>query len=107
MAEHSNLTPYQTAARSVVAEFGTWNLLGAQAETLVVLDDASGNYLAVIAGWDDDEPVYHPLVHLRVRGNQVIVVHNATDEEIDRLLLEAGVAYQDIAITKEQEQQSA
>ncbi len=101
--EHESLTVAQCAARAVITAFGTWSTLDPRTETVVIADDQSGNYLVVLAGWDGDDPVYHPLVHLRVRGTQVVVLHNATDEEIDRLLLQEGVSYHDIILTPEQE----
>jgi hypothetical protein len=93
------LTPYQQAARTVVAEFGKWNPLDERLHVLVINDDQSGNYLAVLSGWDDDLSVYQPLLHLRVADATVIVECHTTDEEVTHLLVEQGVAYKDIVLS--------
>lgn len=80
-----------TVRRVIEQTFAEDKLLDLPSEAFIVADDASGNYLAILVGLEDGMLEYVPLVHLCVRDDQVIVVHNGTDTPIEQLLIKAGV----------------
>jgi hypothetical protein len=67
-------------------------------EDFAICDDVSGNYLHYSSGWQNGERIYGAVIHLRLKGAQVIVEANWTDEDIVDRLIEGGVPPQAIVI---------
>lgn len=93
---------YRDAVKTALRPFGTYTSLEPHMETVTLFDDTTGNYAVAQLGWEHGDRVLLPLVHLRIRDGKVVVEINATDIEIDDLLLQAGVPYQDLILDQEE-----
>ena len=67
-------------------------------EDFAICDDDSGNYLHFSSGWQGYERVYGPVIHLRIKGEQVIIEVNWTDEDLIERLVEGGVPREAIVL---------
>lgn len=93
---------YRPAVRTALYPFGERSHLDPRVETVRLFDDDSGMYAVADLEWYDGERRLQPLVVVRVREGKVFVDVNTTDEELDRLLLAAGVAYGDLVLDEEE-----
>ena len=60
-------------------------------EDFAICDDESGNYLHYSSGWQGYERVYGAVIHLRLKGDQVIIEANWTDDDLVERLIADGV----------------
>jgi hypothetical protein len=67
-------------------------------EDFAICDDVSGNYLHYSSGWQNGERTYGAVIHLRIKGEQVIVEADWTDAVIVDQLIEGGVPPEAIVI---------
>lgn len=68
-------------------------------ETQIILDTEGGHFVLFDIGWHGSKRVYLPFVHLDVMPTgKVWVQHDGTDLNIAELLVDKGIAKQDIVI---------
>jgi uncharacterized secreted protein with C-terminal beta-propeller domain len=96
------LIAYQNAIKAILTPFTEWTDLDPRTETLCVFDDNTGNYVVVQTGWEDGIRFYQPMVHVRLGDDRVFVLWNATDVDVERLLLEAGIPYANLVLKDEE-----
>jgi hypothetical protein len=93
---------YRTAVKAALRPFSSYTSLDLHTETVTMFDDATANYAVVQLGWEDGDRILLPLVHIRIRDEKVVVEINATDAEIDDLLLQAGIPYSALVLDQEE-----
>jgi hypothetical protein len=66
---------YRELLRAIVQEYATTPIAAGneQVEDLAICDDASGNYLHFSTGWQGGARISGPVVHLRIKEDQVII----------------------------------
>jgi hypothetical protein len=68
-------------------------------EVFEVNEVEKGYFILMTDGWDDIERSYGPLIHIEVKSNgKVWLRQDSTDLEIGRVLLDNGVASDDIVL---------
>jgi hypothetical protein len=68
-------------------------------EVFEVNEVEKGHFILMTDGWDDIERSYGPLIHIEVKSNgKVWLRQDSTDLEIGRVLLDNGVASDDIVL---------
>jgi XisI protein len=80
------LQPYRT----ITVEEGT--------EVELIADRKNGHYLVMFIGWRDQVQVYGSLIHIDIKGNQIWIQRDGTQEGIAQQLVEAGVPQSDIVL---------
>lgn len=93
---------YREAVKQALRPFGDYKSLDPRSETVVLFDDHSAHYAVILLGWENGERIYEPLVHVRIHDGRVVVEINTTDDDIDRLLLEAGIPYSALVLNQEE-----
>jgi XisI protein len=70
-----------------------------QAESLVSIDKARGQYLILSDGWEGIERTYGPLVHIEIKTDgKVWLRYDGTDLEIGQELLNEGISEKDLVL---------
>jgi hypothetical protein len=67
-------------------------------EVKIIRDLESGNYLVILAGWNDRSRVYGVSVHIEVKDDKIWIQQDRTDTGIARELVEFGVPKNDIVL---------
>ena len=62
----------------------------------IIADVENHQYLLIWAGWDDFFYVHHVWYHFEIIDGKIWVLHNSTDVEVDKELMERGVKKADI-----------
>lgn len=68
-------------------------------QSIVIEDDKKGHYLIFTDGWRGERRVYGPYLHLEVRKDGKVWLHNdGTDMEIALMLVKKGISQSDIVL---------
>ncbi len=67
-------------------------------ELVVVCDDASGNYLVLMLGWEGYNRLDAPVIHIRLKDGKVWLEEDNTDALIAEQLVEAGIPKEEIVL---------
>ncbi len=67
-------------------------------EVKIICDRESGNYLVILAGWNDQLRVYGVSVHIELKDNKIWIQQDRTDTGIAQELVEFGVPKTDIVL---------
>jgi hypothetical protein len=63
-----------------------------------ICDDAKGHYELVYNGWDGIRRIQGPVIHIDIRGDQVLIQHDGTSTGVAYDLLRGGVHKEDIVL---------
>ena len=63
-----------------------------------VFDRPRGRFVLITLGWDDDERVHHPLVHIDVVGGKCWIQADNTEHGVASDLEQAGIRKSDIVL---------
>jgi hypothetical protein len=93
------ITLYKKIAREIVTEIHQMVPDEEGMETQLVTDDLHGHYILFSVGWYDMRREYNAFLHLDVKQDgKVWVQHDGTDLKIAYLLIERGVAKDDVVL---------
>ena len=67
-------------------------------EVKIIRDGESGNYLVILAGWNDGSRVYGISVHIELKNDKIWIQQDTTDTGIAQELVEFGVPKTDIVL---------
>ena len=67
-------------------------------EVKIIRDRESGNYLVILAGWNDGSRVYGISVHIELKNDKIWIQQDRTDTGIAQELVEFGVPKTDIVL---------
>jgi XisI protein len=67
-------------------------------ETVVICDDAHGEYLLMRVGWRGETRVRRPAFYLRLKNNKIWIEEDWTQEGVATELVAAGVPREDIVL---------
>ncbi len=67
-------------------------------ESQLLMDTHRDHYQWMRVGWNGSQRVYHIVMHLDIKAGKVWIQQNMTDEDIAQVLMEAGVAREDIVL---------
>jgi hypothetical protein len=67
-------------------------------EVKIIRDRESGNYLVILAGWNDGSRVYGISVHIELKNDKIWIHQDRTDTGIAQELVEFGVPKTDIVL---------
>jgi len=63
-----------------------------------IFDRQRGRFVLITVGWDDDERVHHPLVHIDIVGDKLWIQTDNTEHGIAPELVDAGVPKSNIVL---------
>ena len=72
--------------------------VGEGTEIELIADRSNGHYLVMFIGWRDEVQVYGSLIHIDIKGNQIWIQRDGTQEGIAQQLVEAGVPKSNIVL---------
>ncbi|GAA6622549.1 XisI protein [Scytonema sp. NUACC26] len=72
--------------------------VGEGTEVESIADRTKGHYLIMFIGWRNEVQVYGSLIHIDIKGNQIWIQQDGTNEGIAQQLVEAGVPQSDIVL---------
>ena len=67
-------------------------------EVKIIRYRESGNYLVILAGWNDGSRVYGISVHIELKNDKIWIQQDRTDTGIAQELVEFGVPKTDIVL---------
>lgn len=94
------LSRYRAIARKIILDLGAQkNRPDKPIRYQVVADEETGNYLLVRNGWKGSTRFYNTLVHIEVRSDATVWLHqDNTDLVIADMLLDAGIPPKSIVL---------
>lgn len=72
--------------------------VGEGTEVELITDRRNGHYLVMFIGWRNESQVYGSLIHIDIKGNQIWIQRDGTQEGIAQQLVAAGVPQSDIVL---------
>jgi hypothetical protein len=63
-----------------------------------IFDQARGRFVLMTLGWDDDERVHHPLVHVDIVRDKVWIQTDNTEHGVAAELAQAGIPKANIVL---------
>ncbi len=85
----------ETVIRSTMSEDNKQDPVKEQ----LIIDERTGNYLLLMNGWQDESRFYGCLIHIEVKSNGKVWVHeDRTDLIVVDKLLEKGITKKDMVI---------
>lgn len=88
---------YHELVEKILQQYATL-AVGEGTEVEVIADRARGHYLVMFIGWRDQVQVYGSLIHIDIKGNQIWIQRDGTQEGIAQKLVDAGVSKSDIVL---------
>ncbi len=82
LQERSQLIPYN------LPDIDSW----------VIADRESGHFQLLQAGWQEYQYVFTVVLHVHIRAGKVWRMRNITEQEVADVLMERGVAREDIVL---------
>ena len=94
------IAKYKSAAKAILTEItNRKNRSRRSANYQLIADDNSGNYLLLRNGWQLGTRLYGIIIHIEVKDDgKVWLQQDATDLVVADLLLEKGVANDDLVL---------
>ena len=94
------LTRYRKAARKIIFDLGMRkNNPAKPIRYQVITDDETGNYLLVRNGWKGTTQFYNTLIHIEVRNDATVWLHqDNTDLIVADMLMAAGIPQKSIVL---------
>lgn len=90
------LDKYQTIISDVLEEVAQ-QVQSAPIEALLSIDHIRHQYILMTDGWEDTKRYYTPLVHIDLKEDTKVWLRcDNTDLEIGQMLIDRGIAAQDI-----------
>ncbi|KYC36306.1 fatty-acid oxidation protein subunit alpha [Scytonema hofmannii PCC 7110] len=88
---------YSDVVENILKQYATITV-GEGTEVELVADRSNGHYLVMFIGWRDEVQVYGSLIHIDIKGNQIWIQQDGTNEGIAQQLVEVGVPQSDIVL---------
>ncbi len=67
-------------------------------DTVILRDDAHGEYMLFRVGWDGKKRVHNPVFYLRLKNGKIYIEEDWTEEGVVMDLTRAGVPNHDIVL---------
>lgn len=99
------LEKYQKILQSLISEYANYKPSYTSNEWLPIGDDVRGEYLLLKINAVNN--THHSIFHFRLDNGKVLVVNNNTDLDIEKQLIEFGIAPEDIAVPSTLEPRSS
>ncbi len=90
------VTRYRQIVQEVIEDYAQLMSRGNQARILPICDTIHDQYLLVSLGWINKRREHAIVFHAQLRQGQFFIEDDRTEEGIGNMLLEAGVAEEDI-----------
>jgi hypothetical protein len=94
----ATVSPYIDAIEKVLDAYTRISYAHGDLACEAVFDRARGRFVLMTLGWDDDERVHYPLVHVDLNGGKVWVQTDNTEHGVAPELAEAGIPKSDIVL---------
>jgi hypothetical protein len=91
-------TSYSDVVERVLAEYTTIPYSHGDLTCEAVFDRARSRFVLMTVGWDDEERVHHPIIHIDIVGGKLWIQTNNTDCDVAAELVAAGVPKSDIVL---------
>ncbi len=88
---------YQNAITSFLNEQGLLKIYKKpKVKSRVIIDKENNQFLLVWTGWHEASYIHRLWYHFEIIDNKVWILHNSTDVEVDKELIEKGIPKTDI-----------
>ena len=94
----ASLDHYRQIIQEILAEYSTHKPAYGDVEMEVILDRDHDRYQLVCTGWNKQRRIYGSLIHIDLKGDKIWIENDGTEVGIANLLVEQGVAKQDIVL---------
>ncbi|OKH38730.1 XisI protein [[Phormidium ambiguum] IAM M-71] len=88
---------YYDLVETILQQYGSITV-GEGTEVELIADRKNGHYLVMFVGWRNEVQVYGSLIHIDIKGNQIWIQQDGTQEGIAQQLVAAGVPQSDIVL---------
>ncbi|GAB4455872.1 MAG: hypothetical protein OHK0029_12740 [Armatimonadaceae bacterium] len=89
---------YREIIHRILVEYRNWyqDPTDKEVDTEIIRDDVNGQYLLMRVGWHGETRIRRPLFYLRLRGSEIWIEEDWTEEGVNTALRDAGVPLEDI-----------
>lgn len=92
------LKKYQHIVQELLSSYAKSKPAYGDYEVDTIFDPKQGHYLLLHMGWHHKRWVHHPVIHLAIRDQKILIFRNDTEHELGLVLIEKGVPKTDIVI---------
>jgi hypothetical protein len=92
------LARYRDIVQDILREYAAVPNANGDVQTQTIFDRENDRYQVIDVGWNGDRRVYDCAVHLDIIDGKIWVQQNMTEMQIGRVLMEKGVAREDIVL---------
>jgi hypothetical protein len=96
----ADLNLYRQVIEDLLQDFHGYSYSRKQdnVESELILDRERDHYLWLEVGWQDNEYVYAPFIHIDIKDGKIWLQRNFTDVDLGKKLIEMGVKKEDIIL---------
>ncbi|MEZ4708744.1 MAG: XisI protein [Caldilineaceae bacterium] len=89
---------FRKQVQKLLTEYADIHKNSIDIETQVIFDEQRDHYQLVTVGWQGNDRVYGPLMHIDIKGGKIWVQHNRTEMLVAEELVERGVPKEAIVL---------
>lgn len=89
---------YRQIVIDIVRDYQQRGCSFAEIETYCIIDHEGDHYQVMRDGWRNNYRHYGPVLHFDIKEGKIWVRHNGTEHDIAAMLVERGVAKEDIVL---------
>jgi XisI protein len=93
-----NIAQYRVAIKHILQQEAESHPERTDVEVCLVCDNVNLHYQLLYLGWQSNNRVFAPIVHIRIRHNKIWIEQDGTEEGIANQLIKAGVPQNEIVL---------
>lgn len=92
------LAQYRTVLSHLLEHEAHYRPRNGDIEVVTLCDTIHDQYQLLYIGWDGQQRVFAPIIHVRIHNEKIWIEHDGTEEGIANILLRKGVPRDDIVL---------
>lgn len=95
----TKLNSYRSIIKEILSKQAEFEPSNMKLETLLILDDESGNYQLMYVGWHNAMRTHGAVIHARLKDDgKIWIEYDGTEDGFASHLLAAGIPHEDIVL---------
>jgi hypothetical protein len=90
--------PYREVVTRILTEEAQYVPVNGDIAVCPLFDPIHDQYQVLYVGWEDEERVFVPLLHLRLHEGKIWIEQDGTEDGVANRLVAAGVPHEDIVL---------
>jgi XisI protein len=94
----ADLNHFRDCIQSVLIEYAERRSNQKDVEAQVMFDIDRNHYQLFYIGWEGQQRVFYPIIHVDIQGDKIWLQHNVTEELVADDLMKLGIDRNDIVL---------